>query len=85
MFLKIVSVASLVPTQISSLCHGFLLYNSQVWSLVMSSLCCWNLVPEDRVANETRLQSDTHVRVKIFRPLKAMIESVSVSGPIGHE
>ena len=37
------------------------------------------------MANETRLQSDTHVRVKISRPLKVMIESVSVVGPIGHE
>ena len=45
--LKTVTFASLVPTQISSLCHGLLLYNSQVWSYVMSSLCCWNLVPED--------------------------------------
>ena len=74
-----------MPTQISSLCHGLLLYNSQVWVYVMSSLCCWNLAPEDQVVNETRLQSDTHVRVEISRPLKAMIESVSVSGPIGHE
>ena len=37
------------------------------------------------MANKIRLQSDTHVIVKISRPLKAMIESVSVVGPIGHE
>ena len=67
----------LIPALVSS-------FISQVWCYVMSSLCCWNLVPEDRVANKIRLQSDTHVRVKISRPLKAMIESVSVFGPIGH-
>ena len=51
----------------------------------LPSLSCWDLAPEGRAANNTSLQVDAHIVAKISQPLKAMIKSVSVVGPIGHE